>query len=255
METIERGSVLKSPMKLGIAALAAVGLAFGAMSPAAAVDYQLGPEEIAGHVTYDDEGLPLAGWQITSNSDAAVGIEDSLDFTSNACSVTVLESVNPDQITEVFSIFPASQQLAASVTENPEALRPFLESISIDFTGGEVHLGAWIATFYEDSDTGDHYYVWDGPEGTTDALTASGSIPGADVDLIIEWFAEDIEEFNDEFLVIGAGFAATAGTVVNSMSFGGDTYYFGAGDCLPIAPVVPGPAAPTPPKAVETARQ
>lgn len=276
METIERGGVLKSPMKLGIAALAAVGLAFGAMTPAIAADYQHGPEEIIGfeNGAEDDAGYNYDQWHVGSVYNTDLDSEASLEF--GECSVTTLavpaDAESDASITQVLKGFPIDGR-PSTVAD----IRAMIETISIDVESGSVTLQ--LPFFLQAELTGEAIEEWLGTFRNTTAFGPGVHKLGADVPLSNdtldggEFFGngdnmndvyEAMEFFTESaaaegqlvwFELLGIGFTGSEGAVVNSITFGGNTFYFGTGDCLPITPVAPGETAPTPPKAVETARQ
>lgn len=250
----QRHSVLNAPLKLGLAVAASVGLTLTAMTPAMAVDYQVGPDEFSTVIGWE-EGWPTDGWQ-TAGSGEIVPVDSALDFSADECSVVAVGSLEWGDIAYGIA---AEERPSASTMDEAEALRSFFEGISIDISSGEVWFTITEAIY---APTGDGDYVFDDFDGDSSSAVAGAgthSFPAGDIDYGFLDYYEGLIEDGDMVEIVAVGFYATPGTVVNSMSFGGDTHYFGTGDCLPIVPEAPGQTpgqtAPTPPKAVETARQ
>lgn len=276
METLERGSILKSPMKLGIAALAAAGLAFSAMTPAMAADYQLGPDEVIGfeNGTEGDAGYNYDQWHVGSVYNSDLGPDASLEF--GECAVTTLavpaNSEAPSEVTQVIKGFPIDARPSTTAD-----IRAMIETIEIDVESGNVTLQlpffeqrvaddgevvtTWLGTFRNTTEFGPGVHTL-GPDVplTNETMNADALADWQNGDSLADFYAEmdDAIELQGEFIwyeLLGIGFTGSEGAVVNSITFNGDTYYFGEGNCLPVAPDAPGQTAPTPPKAVETARQ
>lgn len=74
--------------------------------------------------------------------------------------------------------------------------------------------------------------------------------PGDTVADTLAWFGADVTTFGDIFQILGVGFTGSPGTVVNSISFGGNTYFFGTGSCAPLAPTPPGSVQTAAPAAI-----
>ncbi|MFD1859608.1 hypothetical protein EHW97_00430 [Aeromicrobium camelliae] len=260
---------------LGATAMTAA-LVAASVTPASAADYQLGPEDIIG---FEDpnEGTPgynYDQWHIGNTEDPAAEVSDSLQF--NECSVTTLAAVERD-VTQVLKGFAIDQRPTAGPEGNADELRALIESISIDVEQGDVTLQLPFFV-YPDGDPegepgfttvrnaqpfGPGQHTFQGVE-----LTASNGGTVESMDVLLEELETSLEELGGMYQILGVGFTGSEGAVINSISFAGDTYYFGTGDCIPAPPVQPQPqpqppaqgegpqtpTAPRPPVAVHTGR-
>lgn len=262
---------------LGATALTAAALVLGAMTPATAADDQLGPEDIIG---FEDpnEGTPgynYDQWHIGNTEDPTAEVGDSLQF--GECSVTTLAAVERD-VTQVLKGFAIDQRPTAGPDGNADDFRALIDSISIDvaqgdvtlqlpvfaFPGGDLSADPAFTTFRNAQPFGPGVHTFRGVELTESATGSTWESSEA----LLELFAQAISEEGMAFQILGVGFTGSEGAVINSISFAGDTYYFGTGDCLPTAPGGPQqpqqppaepdgaqtPAAPRPPVAVHTGR-
>lgn len=273
--TMRRGRA--TSIKFGLAALAAAALAFGAASPAFAADIQLGPDDIAGYEVGGvgtEPGFNYNTWHIGSvSAPAGVGtpVTDSLSF--GECNVTVLAppAVSGQSVTQVLSgfnppVIPGNQRPTTEFTGDVSELQALIDTISIDVASGTVTLQLPVF-LYLDGDTGTT------PDFTTfrnaaglgpgvHTLTADTALnnstggpvwpaPGTSVADTLAFMQADVTTFGDIFQILGVGFTGSPGTVVNSISFGGNTYFFGTGSCAPLAPTPPGSVQTAAPAAVE----
>lgn len=264
--------------KIGLTLLAAGALAFGGIAPAYAADTQLGPGDIASFENGDESSAEYNYdlWHIGSNEDPDQPLEASVAF--NECSVSTLAHPNPGSVVQVLKGFPIDGRPVAGQPENggDGSLAPFealVNSTSIEVLQGSVTLQ--IPVFVFDSDAPDaplgfstirSVSLEPGVYNLADlALTDSTgwtSFLGTNWTDIYTELQSDVDE-GYYFQILGVGFTGSEGAEVSTISFGGDTYYFGTGDCTP-APEPgpgpgpgptpgPGPVAPKPPVAVQTA--
>lgn len=115
----------------------------------------------------------------------------------------------------------------------------------------------WLGTFWNTNGFGPGVHsLADEAPLTNDALDASGVASWNNGDDLADFYQMMDQEIIDaessgnqvRFELLGIGFTGVPGTVINSISFGGNTYYFGTGDCATAAP-----ADPTPPTKIDTA--
>lgn len=261
-------------IKLGFAALATAALTIGGLSPAYAADVQLGPDQIIGFENGAEgtDGYNYDQWHIgnTENPDATV--DQSLTF--NECSVTFNEPVERT-VTQLLKGYPIAERPTGTDT-----LRSVIEGIVVDVESGSVTIQLPFFERYnyvnDPLDVPGEY--WTGTFRNAEPFTGGeGSISGSTALINSQWDDEllTLDEMlasMDEYIggeaddgvdtwfeLLGIGITGQPGTVVNSISFGGDTYYFGTGNCTPEVPVDPAdpaapvtPAAPKKPVAVET---
>ena len=234
-----------SALKLGFAAVAATALAFGAATPALAADFTVGPDDIAGWEN-GDESSPdynYDQWHVGNVDTPDTPVDASLEF--GECSVTTLAPAERT-VTQVLKGFPIAERPTAdpenSVDDN---LRSMLESIEIDVAEGSVTLQVPYFAYWDgDTDGQPFFTTLRNAEGfgpgvhnlaDTVLIDSSGYFPedGGTVDEILEYLQADIDDWGDVIEILGVGFTGSDGAVINSISFDGDTYYFGTGDCAP----------------------
>lgn len=264
--TLERTK--SGALKLGLAAAAAVALTFTGLSPAAAANSQIGPGDVIG---FEDgaEGTPgynYDQWHIGNTTNPESTVEQSLQF--GACGVTFLPPVidvseNPDvtppSVTQLLKGFPIDGRPTANTTNGTASAQALIDSISIDVAQGNVTLQIpvfqyWngdlddrtFTTFRNTAEFGPGVHKLAGIDLTESANGATGLDFGG----ILNNWQMDITDYGDIFEILGVGMTGSDGAIVNSISFGGNTYFFGTGDCVPAGPGDPGtPPTPTKPKA------
>ncbi|MGO3147063.1 MAG: hypothetical protein ACTIJ6_05215 [Leucobacter sp.] len=244
-------------LKLSLSAAAALALTFGAVTPAFAADVQIGPGAVAGfengaegtaEYNYDQ-------WHVGNTENSAATTDQSLTF--NECSVTTLPAIERD-VTQLLKGFPITARPTSDGTTAP--LEALVNSTSITVLAGSVTIQVPVFDYYNGKDT---------PETSLQFSTirSVGLAPGtynlADLEITesegvlggatnfaeaFEFLQGEMDEFGDVIEILGVGFTGSADAEVSTLSFGGDTYYFGTGDCAPAAPV-----AATPPTKIETA--
>ncbi|WP_293696383.1 hypothetical protein [uncultured Agrococcus sp.] len=232
-------------LKLGFAAVAATALTFGAVNPAFAADYNVGPDDIIGWEN-GDEGSPdynYDQWHVGNVDTPGTAVDASLEF--GECSVTTLAPVERT-VTQVLRGFPIAERPTAdpdaSVEDN---FRSVLESIEIDVAEGSVTLQIpYFAYFDGETDEQPFFTTLRNTEGFGPGvhtladvvmIDSSGYFPedGHTLDEILEFLQSDIDVWGDVIELLGIGFTGSEGAVINSISFNGDTHYFGTGDCAP----------------------
>ncbi|WP_449278253.1 hypothetical protein [Leucobacter sp. GX24907] len=228
------GSKKFSALKLGLATAAAAALAFGSMTPAYAADYQLGPDDVAGFEiggNGSEDGFNYDQWHV-GNVDTP-GTETSASLLFNECSVTTLAPVERT-VTQVLKGFPVDGR--PDTLEEASAL---IDSLSVEVVDGSVTLQLPVF-LYEEDENGretrtfttvrnvDGFGAGTGTWSDDTPLLDSTGLGGGNKTLLIEFLGE-----LDRFEILGVGFTGATGTEVESLSFGGDTFTFGTGDCLP----------------------
>ena len=249
-----------SAVKLGLAAASALALTLGGVSSAYAADINIGPDEVAGFElggAGTEEGFNYDQWHIGSNYDPNYALESSVTF--GECSVTTLAHPNAGSVVQVLKGFPVSARPSTA-----EDIKAVFNSTSITILEGGVTIQFPMFEYDLSSDdptTADFTTVRSEvlPAGTYNLadltfVDSQGWFTGGP--LTLEQFFEGLDyNIADYFAyeLLGVGFTGSEGAVVETLSFSGDTYYFGTGDCAPAAPNPTDPTAPTPPKEVQTA--
>ena len=242
----------KTPLKVGIAAIAAAGLVLSGASAAAAADFQIDVDGIAGFENGDEssDGYNYDQWHIGSVYNSDLGADASVTILEEGVQFGPVptDSGSSATITQIMKGYPVDGR--PSTVADIEAA---ISSISIDVASGSVTLQlpffgqseefpddpAWLGTFRNSEPFG---------PGTH---TLSTSTPL--VNSTLGWPFDELETVEDLYLLfetlvdlsegtawpelLGIGFTGTPGTVVNSITFDGNTYYFGSGDVLPEQPV------------------
>lgn len=267
--TMRRGRA--TSIKFGLAALAAAALAFGAASPAFAADIQLGPDDIAGYEVGGvgtEPGFNYNTWHIGSVDTPGTSVTESLSF--GECNVTVLAppAVSGQSVTQVLSgfnppVIPGNQRPTTEFTGDVSELQALIDTISIDVASGSVTLQLPVF-YFEDGDTASApgFTTFRNATGlgagvhtlSADTVLTDSSgwtAPGDTVADVLGWIQSDVTGWGDVYQILGVGFTGSPGTVVNSISFGGNTYFFGTGSCAPLAPTPPGSVQTAAPAAIE----
>lgn len=227
------GSKKFSALKLGLATAAAAALAFGSMTPAYAADYQIGPDDVAGFENGAEgtDGYNYDQWHV-GNVDTA-GTETSASLTFNECSVTTLAPVQRT-ITQVLKGYPIDSR--PDTVEEASAL---IDSLAVEVVDGSVTLQLPVFLYGEDENgqetrtfttvrNAEGFGAGTGTWSEDTHVLDSTGLGGGTKSMLLEFFGEF-----DRIEILGVGFTGTAGTEVESLSFGGDTFTFGTGDCLP----------------------
>lgn len=273
----------------GAAATAAVTLAIVGAVPASAADYWLGPDDVVPFEIGDesDEAWNYNQWHVSQDDLQA---ELGTFVTFNECSITFNE--DPRGAQHVISILKGYDIDARPVADGaldgetdefiPDVSqwRELIDSLEIEVIEGDVTLQLPVFAYWGGASDADPAFttlrnaVSFGPGVHTLAgveLTESGDLFGlgyelvpANLDRLLGQIEFWIAQYGDIFEILAVGFAGSAGAEVASISFGGDTYYFGTGDCAPVVDdevVDDGDdlagdddviLAPTPPASVET---
>lgn len=244
-ETLNRSKAAQS-LKFGFATLAAAALVMGGVSPAIAASTQIGPGSIAGYENGVEgtTGYNYDQWHIGNTENSEFTSEDSLEF--GTCSMTVLAPVE-GSVTQVLKGFPVDGR-----PTTPEQIEALAGSISIDMTSGFTTLQLPVFIYAPESSEADFFTTFRNAEpfaeGGVHALTADTMLVGTgpfaaagelSVAQLLE-FVSAISADGAKVEVLGVGFTGAAGSVVNSLSFAGNTYQFGTGPCG-TAPVKPKP--------------
>ncbi|MGJ0202869.1 hypothetical protein [Leucobacter sp. gxy201] len=277
--TVRRTNVAK----VGLALAAAGALAFGGISPAYAADLTLGPGDVAGFENGDETqvgaGYNYDQWHVGSNYDPEFALEQSVQF--GECSVTALAQTSSEpgvSVVQLLKGFPIDARPTAGLPAygGDGTLAPIeglVNSTSIEVLQGSVTLQIPVFVFDglddeprspESFSTVRSVALEPGTYNLADlALTDSSgwtSFLGTSWSEIYTNLQADVDD-DYYFQILGVGFTGSEGAEVSTVSFGGDTYYFGSGDCAP-APEPqpepqpqPGPTAPKPPVAVQTAAE
>lgn len=243
----------KTPLKLSIAALATAGLVLSGASAASAADFQIDIDDIAGFENGDETstGYNYDQWHIGSVSDSGVSADASVTMLDQGVEFLELPAEATASITQVMKGYPIEGRPLGS-----EGVPAAINSISIDVESGSVTLqlpffdvipgedGAtdrvWVGTFRNAVAFGEGVHSL-----TPDAVmmsTHAGWPFEEGEDTLADFFQSivDYEADTDGLQtleLLGIGFTGTPGTVVNSITFDGNTYYFGSGDVLPETPV------------------
>lgn len=273
------------PLTIGIAALTTVGLVFSGASAAAASATWIDNDDIAGFENGDETSTAYNydQWhvgsvyndELTSDASVTVHADGGIEFLA-----VPADSGTEATITQVMKGYPAGSRPAS-----PAAIIAALESIEIDVESGSVTLQlplfdqeqyvdaesgevldidtTWLGTFSNSTAFGPGIHQLEADTTLTNSL---GTVPYlGDVATIGDLFDALIEDYDgaEGFFwpeLLGIGFTGEPGTVVNSITFDGVTYHFGAapaqdGDDSAAeqpAPETPTPSAPVPPVSVET---
>lgn len=250
------------PIKIGLTALAAAALALGVSMPAYAADVQIDSDDVINYQNGDEssEGWNYDQWHIASNYDSDFPLESSVTF--QECSITTLAqtSQNPGvSVVQVLKGFPIAGRPFAGLAayggdDTVNEVRALIESTSITVLEGSVTIQLPLFEYdgLDETPTPEFTTVRSEPLGpgvyTLADLTLVDSQGWFGTDLTVAQFLESMQNLvTDDFYyeILGVGFTGSEGAVVQALAFGGNTYYFGTGSCLP--------ANPTPPSAVETA--
>lgn len=241
-------------LKWGIAAASALALTFGGVAPAMAANVNIGSDDVANFENGDESqvgsGYNYDQWHVGSNYESGVPLEDSLDFTG--CSVTFEAHPSTGSLVQIMKGF----EIDARPT-SPAEMLALINSVQITVETGDVTIQI---PMFLDAENSTDFTTFRSPllaPGTYSlsslAITASNAngidlINDAPVEVNTfgDLFAAIVEAEIDagEFEILGVGANGTAGASVSSLSFAGNTYYFGNGSCLP---------AVTPPTHVSTA--
>lgn len=235
-------------MKLGLAAVASLALTFGAAMPAFAANMQVGPGDVAPYEAEDGSNYP--GWHIGSTDNPDAKLADSLTF--GECSVTTA-GLDGGHWVQVLNGFTEAERPSASDGSIAE-LEALMNSASITVLTGTVTIQVPIFIF-PDGDLNNPDPVFTtirssllepGTYNLADLiLTDSGGSSEFPPAVLLEILGSFIEEGPAVIQVLGVGFNGNEGATVSTLSFNGDTYFFGDGNCLP--------AVATPPTKIETA--
>ena len=256
---------------------ASAALVLGGLTSASAADTQLGPDDIAG---FESEAN-YNSWHIGSVTNQEASVEDSLTF--DECSVTILappaNSGSTASDTQVF------QGLFDGQSDSLEDLAAIFDTLSVALQGGnDVTLQIALSVTDDDSDdfsgfttvrnansfNAEGTFTLDG-QALTSSRPAFGQY-GSPEELLTALGGRFGSE--DPVTIFGVGIVGEPGAVAESISFLGDTFYFGTGDCLPEQTgdgdddsddddddgpvedddVADAPQAPTRPTAVDTGR-
>lgn len=264
--------------KISLALIAAGALAFGGIAPAYAANSQIGPGDIANYENGDEtsETYNYNQWHIGSNNNPDRGTSDFV--TINECSITTLahDLAAEGSVNQVLKGFPIDQRPMAALPGyggdgSLAELQNLVNSTSINVLSGSVTIQIPISV-YDGFDSeprsvdnwttlrsvtlgpGVHNLAGLGLEDSQGWITA----PPSDWGTLFAGIQDDV---NDDYIfqIIGVGFTGSAGAEVASISFGGNTYFFGTGSCVPTpdpAPnPTPAPGGPKPPVAVHTGIQ
>ena len=239
--------------KLGIAAASALALTFGAVAPAFAADVQLGPGDVVNYQQPNeaDPNWNYNQWHIGSNDDAQFPLESSVTF--QECSITTLAHQRPGSHVQVLKGFDIAARPTALGNGNIDAIRALVESTSITVLQGNVTIQL---PMFEMQGTNVNRFttvrsVLLGP-GTYNlaSLQLEDSRGWFGTSLTVADFYSGMEMSLASGLgyqSLGVGFTGSENAVVQSLSFAGNTYFFGTGNCAPAI------VAPTPPSSVQTA--
>lgn len=257
-------------MKLSLAAGAAIALVLGGVSPAFAANVHVAPDQIAPYEVGGvgtEAGFNYDQWHIGSER---AGTHESLSF--GECSVTLNQpSAGAPSWVQVMKGFPVDERPRAATGGSLEEISALLNAISLDVATGTATIQVPIFTGVAGQDKPNFTTLTSslleaGPGSFGDAPVGfSGTFPAVPQTLT-EYLAGLQAQLNDPTSgltyveILGVGFNGNEGASVNSLSFAGDTHFFGTADCGPVAPVVPEtPGAstpvtkPTPPAKIETA--
>lgn len=222
------------------ATAASVALVLAGLTSASAADTQLGPDDIAG---FESEAT-YNSWHIGSVVNADLTAEDSLDF--GECSVTILAP--PDDSESSASDTQVFQGLFDGESDSLEDLAAIFDTLSVTLQGGnDVTLQIALSVTDDDSNefsgfttvrnlntfNAEGTFNLDG-QALTSSRPAFGQYGSPD-----ELLAALQDRFGDEdpVTIYGVGIVGEPGAVAESISFLGDTFYFGTGDCVPDQPV------------------
>lgn len=248
-------------LKLGLAAASALALTFGAASPAFAGNIAIGPDAIMNYENGNEDEHPGAynyhEWHIGSNYESGVPLGDSV--TVNECSITTLAHPSAGSVIQVLKGYEPDGRPTTGETVEP--LVNALDSVSITVLKGSVTIQVPFFVYPAGDDAPGFTTVRSvGLEAGTYKLSdllVEDSGTWIDEPITVGAFLEGLQGAVDDnaiYEILGFGFTGSAGAEVASMSFGGDTYFFGTGSCTPGVTPTPTPApAPTPPAKVETA--
>lgn len=259
-------------------ALVASPLLFSA-NIANAAGVHIGPENVQSHENPDEDSSTYNydEWHVgtTGNPDAL--LEQSFLF--GECSVTAMNTAGYSNWPQLLKGYPIGERPTGI-----DALRDIVMTASLEVESGSATLQFPIFVTYIHPDSGIQERAFGtlrtNPErsGSISFIDNNGAIVSGDAPLGGEGIVDDFLDFleglfgAETFLIelLGVGFNASASdeTEVTSLTFGGDTYYFGTGNCTDEEPGEEGPGEegpgdkepetnlptrPTPPESVETA--
>ncbi len=246
-------------LKLGLSAVAALALTVGGVAPAFAANIQIGPGDVAPNQrggTGEEADFNYDQWHIGSEPrESGATLEDSVTFQECSISTLVPTAESSASVVQVLKGFPVGERPTTDGTTAP--LEAVVNSTSITVLTGSVTIQVpmfiHIGGNPEDLDFTTYRSVPLGP-GTYNLadleITDSSDWPiGTNFAETFEILQSFIEDDDHVFQILGVGFTGSEGAVVESISFSGNTYFFGTGSCLPAA----GPGAATPPVKIETA--
>lgn len=220
---------------MGLAVAATGALAFAGAAPAAAATVNVSSADVIG---YQDDAH-YDQWHVGSVP-VETPVEDSLTF--NECSVVTGDAPtdHPATITQVLKGFEAGQIPTADAERGTDELRGLIDSIEIEVESGVVSVQ--VPSFHYDSADSDGEFTTYRNAGNFgegnhtlegETLTATRGIgaalpSGSTFEDVLDGFDAELAanpEASFEFL--GVGFTGTPGSIVNSITFDGDTYRFG----------------------------
>lgn len=231
-------------IKFGLVAVATAALVFGSVTPAFAADHYLNEGDFAG---YEDGAEGTTGynydqWHIgNTNKTIDSPVSESLSF--GECSVTTLENL-PDGYIQVLKGYEPDERPTADDDVSLEELRALIDTISIDVAQGDVTLQLPLFrygplgpddpvlppdfTTLRNAETfGPGVHTLEG-EDIFDSLL--GVRLNASIDQLLDGLVGELSPNIHYLELLGVGFTGSADAEINSISFGGDTYYFG-GTC------------------------
>lgn len=236
----------------GVAATAAFGLVIVGSVPAIAADYQLGPDDVAPYEFGDESSADwnYNEWHISQSYNPDAQLEEYVTF--NECSVSFEEEPRgPQHHVVLLKGFDLDERPVAGLGEwggdgTLAEFQAFVESVEIEVISGSVTLQLPVFEFDGDDD----------PDVINEFTTIRSVSLGEGVHRFADLEITDSASWHDHsqgpnwtsayaqyqyevdrnyfYEILGVGFSGSEGAEVASLTFGGDTYYFGTGDCTPI---------------------
>ncbi len=273
-------NVHSATLKLGLSAVAALALTVGAVTPAFAANYHVGPEcvapfEVGGDGTEADFNYDQ--WHIGSQTNTDASLDTSVTFDESSITTLTPSAPSTNTHVQVLKGFPVAQRVGFGADGTVDAFKNFLEGTTITVLQGSVTVQIPVFEYVPSGpDAGTHFYTFRslgleaGVHNLQD-LSFTFSVDGLQTGIeytyeellaLLEDYVDGTESSNT-YEILGVGFNGSEGAAVESLTFGGDTYTFGVGECVlkedgggevvvpPVVPPTPGTA--TPPQRIETA--
>lgn len=245
-------SIRRKGAVTGVAATAAFGLVLAGSVPAIAADYQLGEDDILPYEIGDEnlDSWNYNEWHINQTYNADAQLDEYVTF--NECSISFNEDPRgAEHHIPVLKGFDLDARPLAALAEyggdgTLAEFQALIDSIEIEVISGSVTLQLPMFAFngldseprpVEDFTTVRSVGLGEGVHQFADLELTDSSGWLDDITTWAAFYGEFQEFIDDDYLffeILGVGFTGSEGAEVASISFAGDTYYFGTGDCTPV---------------------